>query len=226
MPQLQPTASVWLEIAKLVIPFITGFFSAVAAEPIRRKIFKPVLALEFKDQLEFKTLTPETMSFGDSQAYYLRIRVNNKSWFTAVNCRAHLVNIELKKDGVFQPTEFVDTLRLAWSCQPSRQDAFRAIDIPKSVNQFVDVLSVRPRFRTRGNTYTFKEELRPGNFYSTFSLETQLKPLRYEKFENSDIEVEYRYTILVTADGADPAFIKLVFKWTKDWEKFDAWKDK
>ncbi len=218
MPQ-PPTGNT--NLLTSLIPYIAGFISAVVAEPIKRKIFKPVLELDFKNNQDFKTRTPEYTTMGESEAVYIRVGVRNKSWFTALGCRAHLVNIEIKnKEGRFERTEFVDTLRLAWSCQPPSENAFRPIDIPKNVNQFADVFSTRPSFRMRTNTLTFRESLSPGNFASTFRFETQLMPLRYEKLAGT--EGEYRYTILVTADGVDPKFIKLIFKWSKDWENFEV----
>lgn len=203
-----------------IMPYIVGFISALLVEPIRKKLFRPRLELEFKNNRDFKTLTPEHTIMGESKAIFVRVRVKNKSWYTAFGCRAYLVNIERKNNvGFFERTEFVDSLRLAWSCQP-RDDSYRSVDMPKNVNQFIDVFSTRPEFRSRMGGASFEQTLVPENFTSTFSLNTQLMPIRYKKL--TEEEGQYRYTIVVTADGVEPKVIRIIFKWNKDWETFEV----
>lgn len=199
-----------------LLAFITAFVTALFAEPLRKFFFKPNLELDFKNNQDFKTLTP-TQS--DSKAYYIRVCVRNKSWYPALGCRAHLVSIERKNvKGEFERTDFVDTLRLAWSCQPENE-SYRPIDIPQNVNQFFDVVVTYPSFMKQRGTETF-EEMLSGDFKSNFKLLTQITPLRYKELENQ--VGEYRYTIWVTADGVKPISIKLIFKWTNNWQKFEV----
>ena len=71
----------WSVLSQLV-SFLTGFFTAIFAEPIRQFFFKPNLELSFDNTDDFVSLTSEKSSLENKpiefKAYYIRIRM---TWF-------------------------------------------------------------------------------------------------------------------------------------------------
>jgi len=207
-----------LDLVKGSLSYIAIFFSAILAEHVRRSFFGPKLKLSFGDGEEYRTLTPEGGEGGSAhQAYYVRVKVNNKSSYAAKNCRAFLVNVEKKDDsGKFKPTLFCDSLRLPWSCSEGEQ--YSPKDIPKGVNQFLDLVS------TRGTIYTLVSGIDgPVAIHPSYKIEMHPRPYRYEVLFD-DVGV-HRYTVRVTADGAKSVTVRIIFKWEGDWEKFEVRKD-
>lgn len=88
-------------VSPYVLPYLIGFLTAVLAEPLRQRLFRPRLKVEFRDDTNCISWTKE----GETRACYLRIRVRNRKWRLARGCRAYLVNVELRDaNGRFQPT--------------------------------------------------------------------------------------------------------------------------
>jgi len=71
------TQHVIITIISNSVPYIVGFVSAMLVEPIRKKIFKPKLKLEFENNQDYVTLTPEDDGWGKIKAYYIRVRIKN-----------------------------------------------------------------------------------------------------------------------------------------------------
>ena len=188
------------EILKFLLGALVGFFIAVFAEPLRQKLFKPVLDVEFVDDSpDYVTLTPES---GNNEAYYIRVKVTNKKRILARDCRAYLINIE-KKDGKgdFLPTIYCDSIQLAWSLQ-NQGEQYRGIDIAKDVNQFVDIIKTT---KTRNDANSFYPQI-------------MVTPFRYENLFGET--GTFRFTIQVSAANADPKNIKLIFDWGGVWDDF------
>src|SRR4051812_12429823 len=92
-----------------ILAFLGGFASAVFAEPVRRWLFRPILALEFKDADHFIANTFEEIQApaqtGGTMkqqiwARFVRVKVTNTKNALARSCRPYLVNIEhLGKSG-------------------------------------------------------------------------------------------------------------------------------
>jgi len=75
-------ASIFTSASPQLAPYIAGFLTAVLAEPLRQRLFRPRLKVEFRDDTNCISWTRE----GETKACYLRIRVQNRSgdWQEAV----------------------------------------------------------------------------------------------------------------------------------------------
>lgn len=188
----------------LLAGLFSGFFAAIFAEPVRQRLFRPKLDLEYDKAKGCLSKTREQAITGGTiaEAYYIRVRVTNMSKVIAKDCRAYLVEIEKQDENAkFVPTVYCDAIQLAWSCQGA-EDRYRAIDICKGVNQYIDVIV------TRSNSPEFDPQIR-------------VKPFRY-----SDLFKEigsFRFTIQASADGADPVIFKLNFDWEGCWDTFGVY---
>lgn len=188
-----------------------GFFAAVFAEPLRKSIFSPRLKLEYGKSEECNAQTPIKFTQqvdleGHEQKFqqratYIRVKVTNQKLALAKNCRAYLINIEKENSrGIFENTIYADSIQLAWSCQADT--GFKAIDIPNGVSQFLDLMSVY-------------------QISSTFKLELNVLPFRYESILKE--KGKFRFTVQVSGENINPAFIKIVFNWSGSWDKYDAY---
>src|SRR5262245_40348028 len=111
--------------------FLGGFFTAIFAEPLRRWIYAPRLEPSFGTSQQFLTKTPEIAGNSQYESLYVRIKVINVRRALAKACRAYLVNVERKGPSGFEPTEYCESLQLAWASQESR--SFDAFDLPRDV---------------------------------------------------------------------------------------------
>ena len=189
-------------MCEIIIGYLLGFFSAVFTEPFRQWLFKPKLTLEFGSEVSgcvSRTRIANSRGEHVADAFYVRVKVTNNSRFTARNCRAYLINVEKKDNaGKFIPTIYCDSIPLAWSCQGQR-DPTRPLDIPKGVNQYVDVLS------TNSQTGLYRPEITP-------------IPFRYtELFEEAG---EFVFTLQVAADQTPPVTTKVELEWHGSWDTF------
>src|SRR5687767_8761723 len=183
-----------------LLGFLSGFLTAIFAEPLRKWFFAPRLRLEFvHNNDDFVTLTRET---GGHRAHYIRFKVTNTSSGLAKSCRAYLVKIEKphNETGEWQSSDYSESLQLAWS---GRSDASRhgPLDLPKDVPHFVDVFSVREISR----------EFRP---------EFGVQLLRYQELYRRT--GTFRFTLAVSGDGVKPAWIQIWFKWSGIWDQFEV----
>lgn len=183
-----------------IVSFLSGAATAVFAEPLRRWIYRPVLKLEFTQADHFVAKTPERSGTSVYDAYYVRVKVTNRSRSVAKSCRAYLVNIERRgHSGLWEPTEYCESLQLAWSARGDA--AYTAIDLPQEVPHFIDVLSTRAV---------------SASFLPTLSLQL----FRYERL--FAMHGVYRFTILVSGDGVKPASLQVSFDWFGQWDKFNV----
>jgi len=195
------------ENSSLLIGAAIGFISAVVSpiviEPVKRLLFSPRFKLKFKKN--DKGFITDTR-VGRSDAHYVRVRVRIKRYGIAKQCRAYLVNVEKWNASTekFEPTIYCDSLQLAWSAQEDPTEpgtAYRALDIPKGVPQFIDIVSTM-----RGAT--------------TYRVMTKFYLNRYiALFEEHG---KFRYTVLVSGDNAKPKSIKIIFEWKGDWDNLTA----
>lgn len=191
-----------LVILSNISSFLAGFIVAIFAEPIRQRLFKPKLNLEFSKDGGCISKTYEAKSANSSittEAFYIRIKVTNTSRIIARDCRAYLIDIEKQDEhDKFAPTVYCDSIQLAWSCQ-GRRDRYEGIDLSKGVNKYLDVIVTRNTLRK-------------------FDPQIMVKPFRYSSiFEETGV---FRFTIQASANGADPKIIKLILDWKGIWDDF------
>jgi hypothetical protein len=184
-------------VSPQLVPYLVGFLTAVLAEPLRQRLFRPRLKVEFLNDTNCISWTRE----GEMRACYLRIKVRNRKWRLARSCRAYLVNVELRDaNGQYQPTSYCDSMQLAWSA--AGDQAFSAIDLPRGLTRFVDVVS------TRENSENFTPALRL---------------LLYRDLDQLWRRTgEFRFTVMVAGDGIQPKSVKIRFTWTCRWNEFTA----
>jgi hypothetical protein len=179
--------------------FVAGFLTAIFAEPIRQRIFRPVLKLEFENNDHFVTKTDEGNPPTD-RAQYIRVKATNAKARIAKSCRAYLIDFARRGPaGSWDATEYCDCLQLSWSALPGA--SHDALDLPQHVPFFVDVVSTR-------QTAT------------SFAPALAFTPYRYHHWFSTP--GTYRFTILVTGDNVKPARLSISFKWTGVWDEFEV----
>ena len=187
----------WMSI---MIGLVGGFLCAVFAEPLRQWLYRPIVALEFKPIKHFVTSTREASSSGHHGARYVRINVTNRRSALARSCRAYLVKIECRsRSGEWEATEYCESMQLAWSARGDGRHA--ALDLPKNVPHFVDVVS------TRETSTSFKPET---------------DGLLFRHMALFDSPGTYRFTVVVSGDGVNPVWIRLLFVWSSKWDDFQV----
>ena len=175
--------------------FLGGAAIAVAAEPIRQRLFAPTLGLYYEDNSDHLASTPAYVAQHEVQALYVRAKVVNHSLLLAKRCRVFLVNIERQDStGEFSRTLYCDSIQLAWAVREGQQ--YEALDVPHSVPFFVDIFSTL--------------EGAPGIQPHVRSL-----PLRYVSLFSAPSTL--RLSLRVAGDGAKAAELKLVVEWKGTW---------
>jgi hypothetical protein len=193
-----------------LLAVITGTVIGVISEPIRTWLFRPELRLKF-DPARDVTPSPTFVGYPGgpqrrSQGRYLRVQAINESHRIAKGCRAFLVDVEQADDqGSFRPAGYLDSLRLKWASQ-SPGDELRAIDLPRGVALFVEVLSA--------------DESSP----EVFAMHTPFVPAIYSKLFDEKPKT-LRLTVLVTGDNARPAKTRVIFEWRGSWDTFSGQRD-
>jgi hypothetical protein len=202
-PQTASASISWLSALAPLVSFVLGFITAVFAEPVRQRFFRPNLELSFSGREDSIT---KTGTAGGSQAVYVRIQVRNTKPKLARACRAYLVNIETKSaGGRFKPTAYVESIQLAWSCRTPGNER-DPIDIPNGVSQYIDVVAT-------------------SSISSHFAIQIAPFPVWYSVLQSSSPQT-YRYTIQVAGDGTEPKVLKLVFVWKGTWDDVEAYENK
>lgn len=185
---------------------LVGFGSAVCAEPCRAWIFRSRLDLKFDPNAGCLIETFEKREAGidptgiivlGEDAKYVRLSIRNTRWQLARGVRVFLHAIDGQNySGEFRRTEYADILQLGWSGRTD--DRFSAIDLPRGVTAFVDLVSSR-----RSKPYSMRPEV------SSW-------PARW-----GDLIMRkgvYRFEVIATADNARPARSAIVLSWNAQWE--------
>lgn len=189
------SASILLSLAS----FVVGVLTAIFAEPIRQRIYRPKLELTFENNNCFVTETDEGNP-PTHHARYIRVKATNVKARIAKDCRAYLIAIDRRgPTGSWDTTEFCESLQLDWSARPGASQS--AFDLSQDVPFFIDVVS------TREKAISFQPAL-------------AFTPYRFQHlFSPPGI---YRFTILVTGDNIKPARLSISFKWTGVWDQFEV----
>jgi hypothetical protein len=196
-PTITPFVSAGVSLVGIIVGVLIGIF----AEPIRGRIFRPVLVASFDEHDE--GCNAHTTINGDppSEGYYIRAKVVNSKHRLAKSCRAFLVNVEQRTargDFVRTTPKYDDSLALDWSAQ--FKDGNPPIDLPFGISQFVDIVSTN-------------------RLSKDFKLHALL-PNRYGNLIDNKPKV-LRFTILVTGDDVVPGTLKVIFDWRGQWNTFE-----
>ena len=157
---------------------------------------RPLLRVEFHQ--EFLGCITYTRTNRDSPAATIRMMVTNCGKLAARGCVAYLTRIEmLNEHGVYESTDYCDSMRLAWSCQGPRPERFSPMDIPREVTQYIDIISIAPQLP---------------RFIPNF----EITPNRYLRlFEQT---CPYRFTVHVHGENTAPVKCKLLFTFKNLWD--------
>lgn len=193
---------------------ISTILTAVIVDPLKRHIYGPKLTVEFegkgshgffnKTKARVMTQNPESHQAqiqAVTEARYVRVRVRNTGHQIAKQCRAYLVNVEKWNNakGDFETTAYCDSIQLAWSCRG--EERFSAIDLPRDIHQFVDVVSSR-------------------KITNDYRVEIMIRLFRYtDLFKETG---KFRYTMQVSGDNVKPATKSIIFDWQGFWDKFEV----
>ena len=182
------------------IGFMSAVLAPIAVEPLKHCVFGPKLKVEFiEGDRSFKTDTKEQAASTGTDAHYVRVKMLNTGRQIAKQCRAYLVNVERWSESTskFEPTIYCDSLQLAWSARGN--EAYHPLDVPRDINQFIDVVSTRKPERD-------------------YRVETNPQLFRYENLFKE--HGKFRYTVRVSGDNVKSVSIKIVFEWSGDWHNF------
>jgi len=179
-----------------LISVVFGFILAKGWDFVRKYLTRPKLVLEFrKKDLGYVT---HTRTREGKPCATVRVKVTNTRKTTARGCRAFLTNVrEEDEEREFVQTGYCDSIPLAWSCQGEMKERFRPMDIPKDVNQHIDIIAI----------YTHETKFSP-----------QLKVNLYRYVPMWEKKGTFLFTIYLHAENAKPVSCKVVFKWKGPWE--------
>jgi len=188
----------WMTIFAGCIGGIIVFVFGKLWNLVSWKLTRPKLKVEFDKKI--KGCISYTTANGRPEVYF-RMKVTSYGRFAtaAHGCRAYLTNTEKRNEkGEVESTAYCDSIRLAWSCQgPQPTERFRPMDIPREVNQYIDVVSL------------------PKDV-NLFDLHLEVMPNRYIKmFRQTGT---FLFTVHVHAENASPVKCKLTFTLRHPWD--------
>lgn len=192
-----------LEFFLMICSAFLGAFTAIYLPFFRQLFLGPKLELFFDRELGCIRKTPIRNGEGQTEGVYCRVLIKNTKPLLARDCRAFLTNIEKKGvDDVFHPTIYIDSIQAQWASRSGQ--GFQGIDIPKGINQFVDIFST--------NKVSNKIEHK-----------IELFPFMYQElFQEHGV---FRYSIIVSGNEVKPKSIKFIFHWKGQWDDFEAYLD-
>jgi hypothetical protein len=184
------------EMVNIVLSFILGFFSAVFAEPLRRRLFRSRLEVNFKADFspssKYIFVTPSYHGSERRTAKHIRVSVRNPSRITAKSCKAFLTKIE--REGASEPVVIhQDPLPLSWGFIGAAP-----IDIPPGPIFFFDVFAVDNR----------ENKLQP---------QTNVRPNIWDELLQEP--GKYFFSVLVAGDNLTAVPRTIPFQWNGS---FDA----
>lgn len=181
---------------------IIGFLFAKLYDLVSQKLTEPKLEVEFDENIP--GCIAHTAPNNELSVRFIRMRVTNrgKRVATARGCVAYLTNVEWQNEnGEFEPTDYCESIRLAWSCQGLRPERFGSMDIPRGVNQYIDIVAFREK-------------------HANFEPQLEVTPIRYlVLFQTIGTKL---FTVHVHAENASPVKCKLIFTWPVEDEDTSA----
>ena len=126
---------------------------------------------------------------------HVRINVTNSKRRMARNCRAYLADLEKRIDGEWRRLLW-DTVQLRWSSLWANGSVFE-VDVPHDVTFRVDL------FNTVEGDIHFSPLAQMPNYYKPESCG------------------EYRFTVVVTAEGATTVRKQFTLRCDRDWQNFE-----
>jgi hypothetical protein len=151
-------------------------------------------------------------------ARYVRVAVRNKGLAVAKDCRAYLTDIEKRNAaGHYESVGYYrDSLRLRWAYEVQDPDAHAGVDIPQGLHVHFDVMATKD------------EHTVPDDVGGLRIIEVAYKGLRHDRgrlMNKLKFNAEYRFNILVVADGASPLPLAVRVDLGRKWDEVSAFFD-
>jgi hypothetical protein len=190
----------WILLISAGVGLVSGLFSGLFGRRLEEWWYRPRLKVDFIwNEVGFRTEAKWTQGDTEFEEIYIRARVRNLGrGRVAKQCRPYLVKLEEVHAAGVTPTAFVDSLVLRWP-GPKQDDDPR--DLPTGINLFFDVLGVLKN--SSGWRFTFRERFT-------------------EHAELPNYAGTYRFTVLVTGDGAKYDGRKIDVTYNRDWHSLRA----
>jgi len=166
---------------------VTGLFAGLFGRLVEDWWFRPKLVIDFisKNDAFTRRVTWKEDSI-DVTGLYIRARVQNCGRRIAKSSRVYLIGLEeVHPSGKTTDTEFFDSFILPWPGRHYDSHAYDPRDISPGVAQFVDVVS-------------FSDKKTDNNHGWIMCYKEKFSSLR----KLPDYRGTYRFTVLVTGDGA------------------------
>ena len=179
--------------AAIVGGLVTGAF-----EYIQQWWTRPKLKLDYVSGPANRTESTYQANDQTITEIFIRARIRNTGKRIAKDCRVFLVSIVEVHQASIHETSYHDSMALAWPGYPRE---FGARAIPKGIDTYVDVVSVR------------KNEA--GWRFQVKSLYASHQALK--AFKGT-----YRLTLLATADNAEPIQLMIDITYNQDWNSLRA----
>jgi hypothetical protein len=186
-----------------VVAFLAGALTAIFADPIRQRIFRPKPRLLFGLSNNFALNAPLTVGNPAKtvNGIILRGAVTNDGVTIAKKCRVYLVNIEKQNERTmaFDQTDFGDTLPIQWSSRLPPQ--FEPLNIPKDTIHYFEILDI----------YEGHSEFHP---------HVEFFPSRYSALVSE--KGVFRFTLQLAGEGFEPEMMKVEFSWAGSFPTYTA----
>lgn len=188
----------WIVLVSVIAGLIGGLFSGFLGRRLEERLFGPKLVVDFvPGEVGFRTEGSWTHEGAEIVELYIRARARNVGKHIARQCRPYLTKLErVFPAGTTERAPIFESLVLRW---PGGDFAPR--DIPPGIIQFFDVVGVlksSPGWRIK-----FSEN------HSSLA-------------ELAQFQGTYRFTVLVTGEGARPAECAIDVTYNGNWHNFAA----
>jgi hypothetical protein len=160
---------------------VGGFLSGGAYQHLRDHITRPVLTLDYLDEVGANKVETRVQdgAGGMSPVTYIRARLRNTGKRLAKNCKVYLTELSEVRGTEINPTDLRDDTPLSWPGW-----SFEPRDIGAGVEFYVDIVSI-PFIRGQWNICAEK--------------------LRADRKKIANFIGTYRFQLTATADNADSA---------------------
>ena len=196
MLQAQPQTS---SLEPAIIGAISGFATALIAEPFRKWFTRPRLLLTLPHDEKHITRSFWPDKGKDNHGFYIRVGVENESKFYARGCRVLLTKIERmgSAENEWSDTTYAENFQVQWV--GAENNRFSALDIPGGTSKLAEFL------------VTEEEQ-------ADFRLSIEVSLTRFRKI--TSVHGVYRFSLKVVGDGIKTHELQVIFEWTGMWDAF------